>query len=212
MKTAKERSRTYFSLDVEDVGHFNLVAIGAALVHDPSKTFYVELQPRHFRYELDAMRVACSELDVLRSYELQPQYNPRHKFFHPTKTIALLRAIATPIPHAMRGLDQWVRKNTRKNSIAMMAPIPELFDGGRIDFYLHEYLQQSPFTFWGFDPYSAFCGLEKDEHADMSKLKDRIPKNEREHNAEADAVRQAFLIQEVLKLLRGNNFCSEDFI
>ncbi|WP_230486949.1 3'-5' exonuclease [Nocardioides anomalus] len=71
-----DAAETLISVDVETggatPGDYALLSIGACLVDDPERTYYVELRPEDKRTTLEALEVSKLSLDVLRTMGVPP--------------------------------------------------------------------------------------------------------------------------------------------
>ena len=68
---------TYISVDVETAGpipgQYALLSIGACLVEDPSRTFYVELQPDRADFPPEALSISGLSMEALKESGLAPK-------------------------------------------------------------------------------------------------------------------------------------------
>lgn len=170
---------TYVSVDVETSGPhpagYSLLALGACVVVDPSRTFYTELRPDRAGADPAAVRVSG----------LSPER---------------LAAEGTPPEEAMTAFAAWVEEaaeGTRPLLVALNAPFDWMF----VADYLHRYVGRNPFGHTALDLKALFMGVARvpwpdttlDHMAARYGLDVALP-----HHALQDALLQARVFRAVL--------------
>jgi DNA polymerase III epsilon subunit-like protein len=171
----------YVSVDVETAGPnpglYSLLSIGACLVAEPERTFYVELQPVNNRAEKEARAVHGLSLEKL-SVEGVP----------PADAMAQFEAwLAREIPPPVRPL-----------FVAFSAPFDWMF----VNDYFHRFLGRNPFGHNAIDIKAYYMGLSGSSWADTSldKLLPRyVGPAKLTHNALDDARDQAAIFRVLLE-------------
>jgi len=174
------RKETYISVDVETAGpnpsQYSLLSIGACLVFDPSKTFYVELQPVNDAFTSEALQISGLKMEKLKAHGLPPE-------------------------QAMRQFSDWVSQITPDRQpvfVALNAPFDWMF----VADYFHRYLGQNPFGHKALDIKAFYMGrndtLWNDTGFEAITKHYRIEQS-LNHNALQDAVAQARLFRRMLE-------------
>ena len=176
-----QTKETFISVDVETAGanpsQYSLLSIGACLVFEPAKRFYVELQPVNDAITSEAMEVSQMGLDGLK-WRGQP-----------------------PV-EAMKRFAEWVAEVTPAGSQPVFVALNAVFDWMFVADYFHRYLGKNPFGHKALDMKAYFMGLrgiewEATGFEAMSKhyqIEQRL-----NHNALEDAVMQAALFRKMLE-------------
>lgn len=128
----------YVSVDVETAGpnpsQYSLLSIGACLVADPQRTFYVELQPVNDNATPEALEVSRLSLKELAKRGLPP-----------TKAMARFEAwLAAEIPTGQQPI-----------FVAFNAPFDWMF----VNDYFHRFLGRNPFGHAALDLKAFYMGL-----------------------------------------------------
>jgi DNA polymerase III epsilon subunit-like protein len=171
----------YVSVDVETAGPnpglYSLLSIGACLVAEPERTFYVELQPVNNKVEKEALAVHGLSLEKLRVEGVPP-----------ADAMAQFEAwLACEIPPPVRPL-----------FVAFNAPFDWMF----INDYFHRFLGRNPFGHNAIDIKAYYMGLSGSPWADTSldKLLPRyVGPAKLTHNALDDAKDQAAIFRVLLE-------------
>jgi DNA polymerase III epsilon subunit-like protein len=170
----------YVSVDVETAGpnpsQYSLLSIGACLVADPQRTFYVELQPVNDNATLEALEVSRLSLKELAKRGLPP-----------TKAMARFEAwLAAEIPTGQQPI-----------FVAFNAPFDWMF----VNDYFHRFLGRNPFGHAALDLKAFYMGLTGVHWSETTMryvaaryLSDR----QLMHHALRDAQDQAELFQKML--------------
>lgn len=174
----------YICIDVETAGpnpaDYALLSIGAALVHDPQRSFYVELQPDKPGQTEEAARIHQLDLEALAQHGL-------------------------PAQQALQQFVDWVQAHSDGQEpvfVAFNAP----FDWMYINDYLHHYLGHNPFGHRALDIKAVFFGLKGVAWSETSFYHVSRHYGQREvldHNAEADARQGAALFAAMLHDMEG---------
>lgn len=174
---------TYFSIDVETSGPippaYSLLSIGACVVGDDTKRFYVELVPLNDNATDEAIATGGM-------------------------TLTELKQRGTPPLEAMAQFAAWVRENAqgaRPVFVGFNAP----FDWSFVNYYFVEFLGvgENPFGHSALDIKSYYMGAYGTTFTDtsMRRLPPEIhpPDTPLSHNALADAVQQARIFERLLE-------------
>jgi len=162
----------YISVDIEAAGPvpsvFSMLSLGAVIVDDPKKTFYIELKPVNDKFVPDAMKVVGRTLQDFAKNGRDPR-------------------------EAMTAFRDWL-VSVAKAAKPVFVGFNATFDWAFVNFYFHEYLGENPFGFGGIDIKSYYMGMTGCAWEDTrssrirSELKGPSPHT---HNALDDAVEQA---------------------
>jgi ribonuclease T len=174
-----EIDATFVSVDVETAGpnpsDYSLLSIGACLVADLSRVFYVEIQPVCRRTTSEAMAIHGLSLDRLTS-EGQPP------------------------PEAMRLFAGWLDEAIPDGRSPVFVGFNAAFDWMFVNDYFHRFFGRNPFGYAAFDIksyYMGLAGVSWDETA-KRRLASRFPGIESlTHNALQDAIDQAKLLRQM---------------
>jgi len=189
----------YVSVDVETAGpnpsQYSLLSIGACLVADPQRTFYVELQPVNDNATPEALEVSRLSLKELAKRGLPP-----------TKAMARFEAwLAAEIPTGQQPI-----------FVAFNAPFDWMF----VNDYFHRFLGRNPFGHAALDLKAFYMGLTGVHWSETTMryvaaryLSDR----QLMHHALRDAQDQAELFQKMLaeaaarpgSAMSSPNYCAE---
>jgi DNA polymerase III epsilon subunit-like protein len=170
----------YISVDIEAAGPvpsaFSMLSLGAVVVDDPKKTFYVELKPVNDKFVPDAMKVVGRTLQDFAENGRDPK-------------------------EAMTEFRDWL-VSVAIAAKPVFVGFNATFDWAFVNFYFHEYMAENPFGFGGIDIKSYYMGMTGCAWEDTrsscikSELKGPSPHT---HNALDDAVEQA----EMFRRMRG---------
>jgi DNA polymerase III epsilon subunit-like protein len=133
----RESIEAYVSVDVEAAGpnpsQYSLLSIGACLVADPQRTFYVELQPVNDNFTPQALTVSGLSLEELAERGLPPA-------------------------EAMARFETWLVAevpNQRPIFVAFNAPFDWMF----VNDYFHRFLGRNPFGHDALDLKAFYMGM-----------------------------------------------------
>jgi ribonuclease T len=174
----------YVSVDIEAAGPipsaFSMLSLGAVVVDDPRKTFYVELKPVNDKFVPDAMKVVGRALHEFAKSGREPK-------------------------EAMTAFRDWLL-SMAKAATPVFVGFNATFDWAFVNFYFHQYLGENPFGFGGIDIKSYYMGMTGCAWEDTrssrirSDLKGPSPHT---HNALDDAVEQAEMFRRMMKKATG---------
>lgn len=205
--------RLYVANDVESAGGklgiHSTLSIGAAVI-TPEKiafdeywnrglVFYAELSPDSLNYDLEAMRVGCSQLVCLENIKLKNSlFDSTSSQFSPTEVLKLMVTNCEAPLYAMRQFSNWIGGVNKLRDKIVGVTDTVFFDGGRIDLLFGHYHQaKSPYGWSGLDLDSVYRGYMRDAHASLKTL--GVPdERTKPHRADQDAV---FLAQQARALL-----------
>lgn len=173
----------YFSVDVETSGpiapEYSLLSIGACVVGDNAKRFYVELVPLNDNFTDEAMATCGISLAEFKQRGMPPR-------------------------EAMAQFAAWVRENSndaRPVFVGFNAP----FDWSFINYYFVKFLgvQKNPFGHSALDIKSYYMGAYGTTFGDtsMRRMPPEIhpPNTPLSHNALDDAIQQAKIFERLLE-------------
>ncbi len=173
----------YVSVDVETSGpnpsQYSLLAIGACLVTDPRRTFYVELIPASSNFNSQALEISGLSLDRLRQQ-------------------------GTPPEQAMRAFETWLRSELADQQpvfVGFNAPFDWMF----VCDYFHRYLGRNPFGHSALDVkalYMGHTGVPWPETTMRSVGPHYSLASRLTHHALTDALDQADLFRKILIEIR----------
>jgi DNA polymerase III epsilon subunit-like protein len=131
-------SETYISIDVETAGphpaSYSLLSIGACLVADSTRTFYVEVQPVNDNALPHALQVSGLKLEYLAEHGLPPA-------------------------EAMAQFEAWVLHETPPGHRPVFVAFNAPFDWMFVCDYFYRYLGRNPFGHNALDIKALYMGL-----------------------------------------------------
>ena len=170
----------FISVDVETAGpspdEYSLLSIGACFVHDPAKTFYVELQPVNEAYTSEAREISGLDLVKLRETGLPPK-------------------------EALEQFADWVAANVSPGEVPVFVAFNAPFDWMFMAFYFNRHLGRNPFGHKALDIKAYYMGQYHTTWARTSfeHVNHRFGGNGKlPHNALGDAVIQAGIFRTML--------------
>jgi len=180
-------SECYISVDVETAGpnpaDYSLLSIGACLVSDLARGFYIELQPLYDRITVEAFSIHQLSLDDLRARGAPPRA-------------------------AMQQFETWIAANAPANALPVFVAFNAPFDWMFVNDYFHRYLGYNPFGHSALDIKALYMGATRGAWLDtgMRKIMTRyqIEPTPLTHNALSDARDQARLFQKILTEIHGS--------
>jgi ribonuclease T len=171
----------YISVDVETAGpdphNYALLSIGACLVADPEKSFYVELQPTTMNATQEALAISGLSLETLAETGLSPN-------------------------EAMQRFEVWLQEIACPGRQPVFVAFNAVFDWMFVNTYFHRYLGRNPFGHAGLDMKAFFMGLTGNRWFEtaMGHVASHFGCGlELSHNALQDARDQARLFQAMLR-------------
>lgn len=203
----------YIANDVESAGGklgvHSTLSIGAAVVTPEKITFgeywekglvfYAELQPHSSTYDIEAIRVGCSQLICLENIKIMDsRFDSASPHFDPERVMNRMKQNCELPVLAMHRFRKWI-ENIKKEAEKIVGVTDTVFfDGGRIDLLLsHFYHGVSPYGWSGLDLDSVYRGYMRNKRASLKTL--GVPdERTKPHRADHDAV---FLAQQARVLL-----------
>lgn len=169
----------YISVDIEAAGPvpsaFSMLSLGAVVVGDPKKTFYVELKPVNDKFVPDAMKVVGKTLQDFTKSGRGPKA-------------------------AMTAFRDWIA-NVARAAKPVFVGFNATFDWAFVNFYFHEYLGENPFGFGGIDIKSYYMGMTgcawEDTRSSRVRSEFKGP-SPHTHNALDDAIEQAEMFRRMI--------------
>ncbi len=178
----------FISVDVETSGPcpslYSLLSIGACLVEDPARTFYVELQPVSEAAAGDALAIHGLSLAHLKQHGLPPA-------------------------EAMERFEAWVHAQTPAGARPVFVAFNAPFDWMFVNDYFHRFLGRNPFGHTALDLKALYMGLtgaawqETSLHYVMARYGHGRALT---HHALSDAQDQAALLRAMLEEARAHGW------
>lgn len=167
------------SVDVETAGpspsRYSLLSIGACLVDDPARTFYVELKPVTADFEQTALDVSGLSMEALTAGGTAPAA-------------------------AMLSFEQWLAREVPPGSLPVFTAFNVGFDWMFVHDYFHRYVGRNPFGHSALDIKAYYMGMAGSSWAGTS-MRHLAPRylgdRQLSHNALDDAVQQAKLFRAI---------------
>jgi DNA polymerase III epsilon subunit-like protein len=176
----KEDIKAYVSVDVETAGpnpsQYSLLSIGACMVCDPKRTFYVELQPVNDNFLPAALHTCGLSLDKLAEDGFTPA-------------------------EAMARFEVWAKEQVPEAQGPIFVAFNAPFDWMFVNDYFHRYIGQNPFGHTAIDIKAFYMGMAGVpwEKTSMRYLSKRyLDTRKLTHHALQDAVDQAMLFRNML--------------
>ncbi len=181
--TCKDRVASleaYVSVDVETAGpnssRYSLLSIGACLVAEPQRTFYVELQPTSHHFTSEALAVSGLSLEKLAEHGLPPA-------------------------EAMARFETWLEAEIPSDQQPIFVAFNAPFDWMFVNDYFHRFWGRNPFGHAALDLKTFYMGLTGVQWSEttMRYLAARYLDNHQlTHHALRDAQDQADLFRKML--------------
>lgn len=170
---------TYISIDVETAGpcpgDYSMLSIGACLVDNPARTFYVELQPTTNNALPEALHISGLTLEHLREHGTSPA-------------------------DAMTQFEAWVLDVTPQGHRPVFVAFNAPFDWMFVCDYFHRFLGRNPFGHSALDIkalYMGHTGVTWGETSMAYVAARYLDNRELTHNALRDAQDQAEIMQKL---------------
>ncbi len=174
-------AETYICVDVETAGptpgKYALLSIGACLVEDSARGFYVELKPDREDFEPEAMAI----------HGLSP---------------VELRAKGMPPREALEALAAWVKEVTPEGARPVFVALNAPFDWMFVNDYFHRYLGYNPFGHSALDIKAYFMGKTGAAWSETSMKHISahfLQEKHLQHNALSDAQDQAEIFRRLMR-------------
>jgi ribonuclease T len=179
--TASNLSEAFVSVDVETAGpnpaDYSLLSIGACLVDDPARTFYVELQPVSSKAVPSALAVCHLSLETLAQ-------------------------TGAPPADAMARFERWLGDEIPRNQKPVFVAFNAVFDWMFVSDYFHRFLGRNPFGHSALDMKAFFMGMTGEPWR-KTGMRHIAPYYQLDlaltHNALQDALDQADLFRRMLR-------------
>lgn len=206
----------YIAIDVEASGpypeRYALLSLGACLVTKETYSyeeaqsrgliFYAEIRPHTLECDLSAMKVGCSQLEILEGKG--DVYDARKNTFSHLRTIELLSRTASDPKEVANRFRSFIWSHTGGGGEVCGIADTTFFDSGWMTWWLGKRqveLAMIRFHHLGIDLRSLLVGHKKDLGAKLSRL--GAPRNARPHHAGHDAL---FLANQTTVLFRELGF------
>ena len=170
----------YISVDVETAGpnpsQYALLSIGACMVCDPERTFYVELQPDKDDFLPSALTISGLSLEELAKHGL-------------------------PAAEAMARFEIWAREQVPEMQRPIFVAFNAPFDWMFVNDYFHRYIGHNPFGHTAIDLKAFYMGVVGVpwEETTMHHVAARyLDGRELTHHALRDALDQAEILRRML--------------
>lgn len=169
----------FVSVDIETAGPipgvYSMLAIGACIVDDPGKTFYLTLKPLDRNADPKALAVSGFSLSDLEA------------------------SGEVPVA-AIQRFDQWLSEVLVPGDQPVFVGFNAAFDWSFVNYYFHRFLGRNPFGFAALDIKSYYMGAANSSWAEtrssrMSKKLGVVGAGD--HNALNDALFQAELFRRI---------------
>lgn len=170
---------TYISVDIEASGpvpgEYSMLSLGACVVGDADKNFYVELRPITDKFTEEAIKVSGLGLQILKEKGVEPQ-------------------------EAMSMFAHWV-EDVAEGEKPLFVGFNAGFDWSFVNYYFIRFVGRNPFGISCIDIKSVWFGKKSCRWAETSKrdikraLALKIPHT---HNALDDAKEQATIFERIL--------------
>jgi len=182
-----EGTEAFVSVDIETAGpnpaDYSLLAIGACLVADPTRTFYVELRPINDQATDEALAVSGLSLQRLAAEGVLP-------------------------PEAMARFEAWLKEAAPEGHRPIFVGFNAPFDWMFVNDYFHRFLGRNPFGHSALDLKAFFMGLTGSRWGETSMrhvTARYLGERELSHHALQDALDQAELLRQMLAEARDSN-------
>ena len=176
----KSKQEKYISVDIEASGpipgEVSMLSLGACVVGDKSKTFYVELKPLNNNFVSRALRASGLSMKELKINGAEPA-------------------------EAMANFEKWILEAS-KDSRPVFVAFNATFDWIFCHWYFIKFLSRDPFGISGLDIKAYYMGMQNCAWNETIKKKISLnfpSKTKHTHNALKDAIEQAELFEEILK-------------
>lgn len=178
----KTIAEAFISVDIETAGptpgRYAMLSIGACLVADPTKTFYVEVQPVTTACTTEALEITGLDMAQLQENGLPPE-------------------------QAMLQFSDWVAQVTPAGQVPVFVALNAAFDWMFVADYFDRYLGTNPFGHKALDIKAVFMGTHgtnwaETRYRDIAKHY-QVEQDALTHNALEDALAQAELFRRILE-------------
>ncbi len=170
----------FISVDVEASGpipgEYSMLSLGAAVVGEITKNFYVELKPISEKFVAEALKVSQFSLEELQKTGADPAA-------------------------AMKFFEDWIRKVSDGKRPVFVA-FNATFDWQFINYYFHRFLGRNPFGISGLDIKAYYMGKKSCSWGETAKRRfdtEFLSGRKHTHNARDDAIEQAEIMEKLLE-------------
>lgn len=174
------KQEKYISVDVETSGpipgEFSILSVGACVVGETYKTFYVELKPLNDNFTKKAIEVSKLSIEELKEKGIEPR-------------------------EAVRRFKKWIEKVSGE-ARPVFVGFNATFDWMFTHWYFMKFLGEDPFGISGLDIKSYYMGMKNCNWSDTikKKVQSEFPsKGRHTHIALDDAIEQAEIFEQMLK-------------
>ena len=175
-----QKPEKYISVDIETSGpipgEFSMLSIGACVVGETYKNFYIELKPLNENFVKKAIEISGFSLEELKEKGTDPY-------------------------EAMRKFKNWIEE-VSGDARPVFVGFNATFDWMFCHWYFEKFLGKDPFGISGLDIKAYFMGMKNCKWQDTPKKKIRSEfpsKRKHTHNALDDAIEQAEIFEKMLK-------------
>jgi DNA polymerase III epsilon subunit-like protein len=175
-----EDFKAYVSVDVETAGpnpsQYSMLSIGACMVCDPKRTFYVELQPVNDNVLPSALHISGLSLEELTKDGLAPA-------------------------EAMAQFEVWAKEQVPEVHHPILVAFNAPFDWMFVNDYFHRFIGHNPFGHTAIDIkafYMGMAGVSWEETSMRHLSKRYLDTRKLTHHALQDAVDQARVFRNML--------------
>jgi len=173
--------KAYISVDIETAGpnpsQYSMLSIGACMVCDPKRTFYVEVKPVNGNFLPSALSISGLSMEKLAEQGLAPA-------------------------EAMARFETWTKEQAPEGQRPIFVAFNAPFDWMFVNDYFHRYIGHNPFGHNALDLkafYMGMTGVSWEETA-MRHVSGRYSDTRKlTHHALQDAVDQAGLFRNMLR-------------
>jgi len=168
------------SIDIETAGpsprEYSILSIGACVIFEPTKTFYVEIQPMNENFQPEALHISGLSLEKLKTTGLTPR-------------------------DAMRRFADWLEEVTPREHKPVFVAFNAPFDWMFVNEYFHHFIGRNPFGHSALDIKAFYMGMTGScwHETSMSNVtRHYFGERHLSHHALQDALDQAELFRLML--------------
>ncbi|MGA9533424.1 MAG: 3'-5' exonuclease [Anaerolineales bacterium] len=180
--TASSEMAAYVSVDIEAAGpfpaHYSMLSIGACLVQDLDRQFYVEIKPEHPRADPESLAVSGLSMEALAANGIE-------------------------LPQAMTRFSAWLEQAVGPDLSPIFVAFNAPFDWAYVNDAFHRTIGHNPFGHAALDIKAYFMGLTGRVWSETSfkRVADLyMQEPSLAHHALQDAVDQARIFRHMLEV------------